>query len=236
MTMLPAHDGRGDFAPEVEEADMHKSKSWAETSGKHAKHAFEAIDDGTANEELKRLWSERKARNRGDGLDGWALDRHVSSCKASPAARKRQLEGWNYVRAIAPRAFEKLALEIKPEGACTARLVDLKDGMNNLVAIVEFDNKVKICIRVPCCASPKVWNSAARATLRNAVDTMRFLHASSGLRVPNVLAWDQGFKNRIKAPHMITEFVEGKSVNDVFQLWMQATLVCPPRDCSVRGG
>lgn len=217
MDIMPPHDGTGHLSepatPDLG-GPMRKSLSFAEHTGLQAKHAFEKIDEGIASPELRALYEQRHTRNEGDGLDGWSLT-PKRQIRYQPPLRL-QLEGWNYVRNIRDEAFEALAMLWKPRLVTSAQFVDYADGCNNMVAVVAYDDETRVCVRVPCCGSPGVWNEAARKTLRNTVDTMRYLRASTGLKVPQIIAWDEGFENVLRAPFIVMECVEGTSVDKIW--------------------
>jgi hypothetical protein len=138
------------------------------------------------------------------------------------------LRGWDHVRSIPATAFEHLAMQYAPPGATSARATTQAEGANNLVQTIAFaDSDVKYCIRVPCCGSPNLWTTAARSTLRNTVDTMRFLRSRTRMRVPAVIKCDEGFKNIIRAPFIMMRCVAGKAVQEV---WWECETTEPSND------
>jgi hypothetical protein len=217
MSILSTHDGTGDFSSSPTPdpgGPMRKSLSFAEHTGTEAKHAFEKIDEGIASPELEALYEQRHTRNEGDGLDGWSIIPRRTTRYQPPV--RIQPEGWNYVRDIRDETFEELAMQYKPLLVTSAQFIDFAGGCNNMVAVIKYDDETKVCIRVPYCGSPGVWNEAARKTMRNTIDTMRYLRATTKLKVPRIIAWDEGFENTIKAPFILMECVEGKSVDKIW--------------------
>ncbi|KIW02209.1 uncharacterized protein PV09_06365 [Verruconis gallopava] len=195
------------------------SMSWAEASGQSPRHAAEYSP---------QLWPaghDEPFVKEEDSLDGWQYSRRESREKQSHISPT--LEGWDYLISIPQEQIEQLAMLHRPPHSTSGKVIRYEDGQNNLVAIVQFDNDVKYCVRMPSCGSRGVWNKHARSTLLNVVDTMRYVKATTNLLIPDVVAYDVGFENAIKAPFIITSFVEGRRLSDV---WWDADGTEPGQD------
>ncbi|KAL1897921.1 hypothetical protein Sste5346_003773 [Sporothrix stenoceras] len=85
------------------------------------------------------------------------------------------------------------------------------NGLNNMARLLQFDDSVlwvaRIAMRPPEVASAK---------LRSEVDTMRWIHESSGLPVPKVFASETevGPRNVAGVPFVLMEFLPGNTAMD----------------------
>lgn len=89
-------------------------------------------------------------------------------------------------------------------------------GQNNRVFIVQYQEDLKICVRVPACAWEGAWTDKDAEALRTQVRTMQYIKRHTKCPIPEIVTYDTTFNNAINAPHVVMTYVEGRPVEDLW--------------------
>ncbi|KAF1985636.1 hypothetical protein K402DRAFT_405095 [Aulographum hederae CBS 113979] len=128
-------------------------------------------------------------------------------------------EVWGPIAHIPDSKILNLALyaPIPQSSEATWALVKkTESGSHNRVWIVEYSDGSKICVRVPAFGWEGKWTELDAEVMEVQVQTMRYIGNETGLKMPEVLAWDQTLDNDIGAPYILTSFLEGRMVGEAW--------------------
>jgi aminoglycoside phosphotransferase (APT) family kinase protein len=98
------------------------------------------------------------------------------------------------------------------------QILDKKEGSYNRVHIMQFgdDDGFKFIIRVPGCGRPDTWTPEDAAALRSQALTMNYIKRHTQLPVPEVLAYENTCNNDFGHPFIITTFLKGWQLYEVW--------------------
>jgi hypothetical protein len=89
-------------------------------------------------------------------------------------------------------------------------------GSQNRVYIMQYNDGLKTCIRVPDCGQPGFWTETDARALRSSVLTMGYMKKHMSIPIPEVIAYDLTLNNPIRSPFVMLSFIEGRSLEEVW--------------------
>ncbi|KAF8069187.1 kinase-like domain-containing protein [Lyophyllum atratum] len=114
--------------------------------------------------------------------------------------------------------YTSFDIEALKEAACRSadaqhciNFTKIGEGSCNKVFLLELDNGVKVTARIP---SPVVGN--LELSVASEVATMAYLQDSRTCRVPKVLSWSASEANPVKWPYILTEYVPGIPLQELW--------------------
>ena len=96
------------------------------------------------------------------------------------------------------------------------RIISRLNGSYNLVFIVEFDDGMKYVVRLPGTGWGNRFTDIARKSFESQIMTLRLICNETTIPIPEVYAFDASLNNELGAPWMVTSFLPGSTVA---QLW-----------------
>ncbi|QDS70743.1 hypothetical protein FKW77_003361 [Venturia effusa] len=91
-----------------------------------------------------------------------------------------------------------------------------KEGSYNRVNIMLFTDGTKCTIRIPAHGTVQNWTEEDAFELRSQALTMMLIKRKTDVPVPEVIAYNNSCDNDLGAPYMLTSFLEGKRICDVW--------------------
>ncbi|RAL11560.1 phosphotransferase family protein [Aspergillus homomorphus CBS 101889] len=123
---------------------------------------------------------------------------------------------------ITNEALVKLAVSVRSKYSTTATTTPTAWvlqhwlGTYNLIHIVEFSDGLKYVIRVPASARHGQMTETARRALTAQAHMMRFVKKSTRIPMPDVLDFNTGFANPLKAPYIVMAHIPGRMVAEAW--------------------
>ncbi|KAL9094631.1 MAG: hypothetical protein Q9165_003191 [Trypethelium subeluteriae] len=106
-----------------------------------------------------------------------------------------------------------------------AKYLGTSGGNNNRVHLMEYNDGLKVCIRVPDCGEPGKWFANDARSLSSSVMTMAYISRHMrNIPIPRILDFDDTLDNIINAPYTIMTYMEGHNVEE---LWFDDSLPVP---------
>ncbi|KAL1624692.1 hypothetical protein SLS56_007668 [Neofusicoccum ribis] len=141
--------------------------------------------------------------------------------------RKGQAK-WGPILSLPDKDLIELALEVASKSSSVPKDI-LKDGSdikvtakmkgeNNRVFVVQYHDTLKICVRVPACGWEGAWTEKDAVALRTEALTMKYIKRHTKCPIGEIVTYDTTFNNAIHAPHIVTLYLEGRPVQD---LWFE---------------
>ncbi|KAI9700977.1 MAG: hypothetical protein M1820_006622 [Bogoriella megaspora] len=121
------------------------------------------------------------------------------------------------------KQLELLAVELRyaeqetSNAHSTAKYLSSRSGNNNDVHIVEYDDGLKVCIRVPFCGRPDLWSPNDARSFRSQALTMRYISENiPTFPIPKIIAYDSTLDNLIGRPYVVMSFAEGQTLRSLW--------------------
>ncbi|RAL00326.1 uncharacterized protein BO80DRAFT_408631 [Aspergillus ibericus CBS 121593] len=129
-------------------------------------------------------------------------------------------ERFGALLAINPDALTTLASDIRrkltTDTFTTATLIERLTGSNYLIHVIEFDDKLRYVIRLPCSGRPGHFTEPAKRALIARVEMMRFIRKRTMIPMPEIYDFNASAANVLEAPYVVEGFISGTSVADVW--------------------
>jgi hypothetical protein len=120
-------------------------------------------------------------------------------------------------RHILHEKLEQLAItHLGDKHGETCEVADICEGSYNRVYIMVFSDGTKYTIRVPAWGNPGRWTDDDAWALRSQACTVNYIKRKTGLPVPEVVGYSDTCCNMLGHPYMITTFLQGRQVWDIW--------------------
>lgn len=129
---------------------------------------------------------------------------------------------WGDVRHIKSDLLLSLVAEILIEERLYDRaqgdlkITDRLEGSYNSVTVIRLPSENKYCLRIPAASRPKCWTDEDADLWEADAKTMRYIKRKAGLLMPEVIKFDSKCVNQIGHPYLLTTFIEGRPIYEVW--------------------
>lgn len=127
-------------------------------------------------------------------------------------------DAWTFgdVRKIEEEKLVQLAKKYLglAHGDCV--IAEAKEGSYNRVNIMLFTDGTKCTVLIPAHGTVEKWTKEDAFALRSQALIMMLIKRKTNVPVPEVIAYNNSCENELGAPYMLTSFLEGKRVCDVW--------------------
>ncbi|KAL1647706.1 hypothetical protein SLS58_002507 [Diplodia intermedia] len=137
---------------------------------------------------------------------------------------------WGPIFGLSDESLADLALDIASNissipkcllpDSSSVKVVAKMNGYNNCVFVLEYQEGVKVCVRVPASGWEGKWSEADVDALQVQVRTLQYISRHTNCPIPEIISYDTTFNNAIHSPYVAMTYIEGRSVED---LWYDDT-------------